>query len=240
MRCMDALGLGPGDVAALIGCGGKTTLMLALAREARGGKVIVSTTTRMYRPARGAYDRAIAPGEPPGPGINLLLCGADGDGKCAGPPPDSWVRYAAPDTLILLEADGSRGLPTKGWAAHEPVIPPVATATVGVCALWPVGHPMGADTTHRPGAFMALTGLREGERITLRAIADMISGQDGMFARARGRRVLLINQVEDEAARVQARALVGLLPRHFLEGLARAAVGSARNGQCEVLYERDA
>lgn len=240
MRCMDALGLGPGDVAALIGCGGKTTLMLALAREARAGRVIVSTTTRMYRPARGAYDRAIALGEPPGPGINLLLCGADGDGKCAGPLPDSWARYAAGDTLILLEADGSRGLPTKGWAAHEPVIPPAVTATVGVCALWPVGRPMGADTTHRPAAFTALTGLREGEGITLQAIADMISGGGGMFARARGRRMLLINQAEDEATRVQARALIGLLPRPFLQTLTRVAAGSARNGHCEVLYERDA
>ena len=50
IQIADLLGIGPG-VTALVGGGGKTTLMMTLARELRSrGSVIVTTTTKILRP----------------------------------------------------------------------------------------------------------------------------------------------------------------------------------------------
>ena len=52
MTLSDALGVGPGEVVAFIGAGGKTTAIYRVAADlaARGLKVIVTTTTKIFPP----------------------------------------------------------------------------------------------------------------------------------------------------------------------------------------------
>lgn len=220
-----ALGIAPGDLAAIIGCGGKTTLMLRLALESRARQTIISTTTRILPP----------PKETLRPGISLLASPAE-NGKLCGPSPDQFMPLMADDILLLVEADGSRGLPLKGWADHEPVVPEGTTATIGVCTLWPIGTPYSSDNTHRPERFAALTGTTPGDTVTPEMVATMISHPDGIFAKAAGRRVLYINQIASDAALAMAHAVCALLPEAFLHTLDRIVCGSL-HGYCHsILY----
>ena len=135
------MGLTSGDVVAIVGSGGKTSLLTRLAKENQHRRVLVSTTTKMLRTELEQMTGA------------HLLHGTGANGKVTAPPMEALETACANFDLSLLECDGSKGLPLKGWAAHEPVVPVFATVTVGMLPLWPLGRPVGATTVHREAAF---------------------------------------------------------------------------------------
>ncbi len=198
--------------------------------ENRHLPVLFSTTTRILEPPVDVTDRRVdadgedAPDVLPA-GVNLA-CAACGGGKLRGLDPDALARLRPADGLTILEADGSRGLPLKGWADHEPAVPGFATATVGVCVLWPQGSPFRAEDAHRPELFRKTTGLRDGDIVEVEHVAMMV---DEMFRHAVGRRALLVNQIEapgqEAAARLLAQRLAGM----------RVVAGSVRNGIAVLL-----
>lgn len=204
-----ALGIGPGDVISLIGCGGKTSLMYRLAAENRHLPVLLSTTTKILPPPDSVIDYSPAPDGILPAGVSLL-CSAAGR-KLGGIDSALLTAHIPPEGITLLEADGSRGLPLKGWAAYEPVIHPRTTATVGIAVVWPVGR-SGRGLVQRPELYTALTGTTEEEPICTEHIAAMITQPGGMFAKARGRKILFINQVEAPPDRELAMQLAALLP----------------------------
>ncbi len=225
-----ALGMGAGDVAALVGCGGKTALANRLAMENRHLPVLFSTTTRIVEPPEEVPDCRVDAAEPAcgiRPGV-ALACAACGGGKLRGPGEDAIARLRPGGGVTILEADGSRGLALKGWAEHEPAVPAFATVTVGVCALWPVGRAFRAEEAHRPELFRKLTGLRDGDIVREEHIAAMLAG---MFRNAAGRRALLINQTETPELAAAARGLA-----RRLDGM-RVVAGSVRDGTALLLRE---
>lgn len=131
MNCLNALVFSAG-VAFFVGSGGKTTLIGTLAHEARerGLRVILATTTHFF-PFSGIetvsgnrledVDRTLERA-----GIACVAAPASGkagaEGKL-GPSPLSLDVLAAAADLVLVEADGSKRLPLKAHAEHEPVVP---------------------------------------------------------------------------------------------------------------------
>ncbi|MCL2368342.1 MAG: selenium cofactor biosynthesis protein YqeC [Oscillospiraceae bacterium] len=181
MSYTEFLGLKPGDVVAIVGSGGKTTLLWQLAAENRDRRVLVSTTTKMMCPT--AEERA---------GIELLHGPIEGE-KITAPDMDALRAASAEAELTLIECDGAKRLPLKGWADHEPVVPDFATVTIGVLPLWPLGHPVGEEIVHRVEAFCALTGAKLGDPVTSDHLIRVITHPDGLFRRARGRQILYLN-----------------------------------------------
>ncbi len=170
MLVADALCVKKG-LTAVIGSGGKSTLLLRLARElAPGGRVLLATSTHMFPP----------------PGIPLVTRGVDEVGKafeatdtvCAGllcadgklaAPAFTWEEAARAADYVLIEADGSRGLPLKAHAAHEPVIPPDADviAVIGASGFGRTA----SEAVHRPGLYAAALCISETEPVTPEAYA---------------------------------------------------------------------
>lgn len=229
-----AVELLPHDVVSIIGCGGKTMLTHRLAQENRNLRVLLSTTTKIRPPDDLLIDRVLPLQSDVPEGVNLLA-GAAEDGKLTSPPPDRLQSALASADLSLIESDGSRCLPLKGWRDTEPVIIEQTTLTLGVCVLWPVGEPLTEEIVHRPAEFFALTGAREGEPCTLAHIAAMVSHPHGMFQKAAGRRILYINHLDEGDATQQATGLVSLLPPSFRQTLSGILYGSLRNGFCRRL-----
>lgn len=232
---------------ALVGSGGKTTLLWRMAGHFRGRqteRVLVSATTKIAPPAPLAFDRFYSPAAlqagPALPGVTLAgevfpqrditKLGLD-DAALLG-------RAAAGYSRVLLEADGSKQLPLKGWAGHEPVVPSFADATVGLLPLWPLGLPADEKLIHRPERFCPLAGLRPGEVIGPQHLARVITAREGLFGGARGARILLLTQVENRETQVQAEQLVSLLDKDFLAGLSAVVAGSARQNEGVLLWSR--
>lgn len=211
-----------------VGAGGKTSLLLHLARELEAGglPVLVTTTTHLADPrgeAASPFARvllrpeleeplpAAAPLPRPCPGVTLLVARATEEPrKLKGVDPAQVARLAAAWPFVLVEADGARRLPIKAPAAHEPVVPDGTLLTVGVVGLDALGRPMDGETVHRAERFAAVTGCAPGAPIGWEHVVALARDPEGLFRGARGRRAVVLNKSDAAPFRpspVQAEAL---------------------------------
>ena len=199
-------------VTALIGGGGKTTLMYTLAEELRRrGTVIVTTSTHIQRPEQypvltAADDAAVAAALAEHGAV--CVAGETAEGKlCA--PALSFETLAALADFVLVETDGSKRLPMKAHAPHEPVIPPNARRTVYVVGADGFGRPI-RQVCHRPERYAALCGAAEDDVVTpaLEAAVLHAEGYDTGW--------VFINKVETAEDWRNAEALAALLPGRVL------------------------
>jgi molybdenum cofactor cytidylyltransferase len=213
---VDALDLvhAPGLVA-VVGGGGKSSLLFALA-ECLSGRVVLTTTTRIFaaQTSRAAALCTTADegwqDELEGSAGNLLIVGRVEGERAGGVPPDLPAQWLARPRVdwVVVEADGSRMLPVKAPAEHEPVIPEqtsLLVAVVGIDAL--------ADSiervAHRPERVAEITGLAPSQHLTPEAIGDLLtSPRGGLKGVPHGARVaVLINKVESSAQRSAAQRI---------------------------------
>jgi probable selenium-dependent hydroxylase accessory protein YqeC len=215
---IEALGLEHARLVALCGAGGKTSLMLALAREmaARGERVLVTTTTKI----------AAAEGEgpfPPGVSISYREKSADGR-KLTGHPPEEvdTFKQCGHFDRILVEADGSRRKPLKAPAAHEPVIPSSADAAVVVAGMSGLGLPLSEETVFRAEIWSALSGTALGASVDAESFARVALHEAGLAKGCPGasRTMLFLNQVHTPGARTAAATIA-----HLVSATTRAPFG---------------
>ena len=208
-------------VTAIIGSGGKTTLMLTLARElSAAARVIVTTTTHIYPPSGmrclmqpSAAEIAEALAEHP-----CVAVGSPArEGKLAAAEIPMAVLAELAD-YVLAEADGSRQLPLKAHAAHEPVIPENSRRVICVVGASGFGKPV-RETVHRWERFCGLTGAAETEPVTPELAAKALL--------AEGRcDTMLLNQIDGADRRPAAERFAAELAGHGL----RVWGGSLRLG----------
>lgn len=186
------LHIAPG-VTAIIGSGGKTTLMYRLAKELSSqGSVIVTTSTHIFPPEHLPF--ATETGKVSG----VLCVGTPCENGKVAAPTQSFSQLENLADFVLVEADGSKRLPLKAHDVHEPVIPLNAGQVICVVGASGLNLPVG-EVVHRPEIFTALTGSKIA---TPRAVATALK-QEGFCTR------VLINQAETnrEAAQELANAL---------------------------------
>ena len=179
-------------VISVVGAGGKTSLISAWARElaAAGKSVIITTTTHMFRPERMEEDgiKVIAADDPEKPG------------KLKAPPEDVLSSLRDEADVVLIEADGSRRMPLKWPAAHEPVIPDYTDITVCVAGLSAIGRPV-TDTVYRademPEALMR-------DIVDFNLVHALVSSVNGGRKGARGEFRVFMNQVDNDTDRLAA------------------------------------
>ncbi len=215
-----ALGIEQGDVVCCIGAGGKTSLMLHLAQEAKelGLKVLVTTTTKIFIPDTDRYDaldlsgELFAAGSVPVPGISVGGRPDPVAGKMRGAETDLLAVQRQLFDLLLIEADGAAQKPLKGWNATEPVIPEFTTRTIGIIDIETIGRIICASLVHRLEIFSELTGGKVGEPVTVDHLYHLVVHHKGLFSRSRGEKILFINKVESAMDRCHVDQLRALLP----------------------------
>ena len=205
MDLRQTLQIRPG-VTAIIGGGGKTTLLYALAREAsKDARVIVCTTTHIFPPEHlpclitddASEIRAALLN------TNCVCVGSrSAEGKFSAPA-ISFAQLLPLADYIFVEADGSKHLPLKAHAPHEPVIPPEANQTILVLGASGLGKPIG-QAAHRPALYAQKLGVTEDTLVTP-ALAARLVTLEALHTR------VLINQVETEEQWTLARALAACL-----------------------------
>ncbi len=212
MALAKLLGIRPG-VTAVIGGGGKTTLLRTLGEElAAGGKqVLLCTTTKIL----------------PFPGLPCARTGEELEALrrehrllCAGTPVPGTEKLTAPETpmaelaarfgYVLVEADGAAHRPLKAHAPHEPVIPAEANQTICVVGASGFGQHI-ADAAHRPERYAALAGAAETAEATPETEAAVLRAE-ALHTR------VYVNQVETLWDLADAKALAALLECPVLAG----------------------
>ena len=215
MELAELLAVEPG-ITALIGSGGKTTALYLLAEElSRRGTVICAASTRILRPdhlpvlldpSAEALSAALAE--------SRVVCAgrAAAEGKLTAPSL-SWAALTALADYVLVEADGAHRLPCKAHLPHEPVIPAGTGQAILLAGASGLGRPV-QEAAHRPEVFCRLSGLREGDLITPRALAEVIR-REGLADK------VFVNQAELPGAMEQVRELAALLPVPVFAGSLR-------------------
>ena len=206
----------PRGVTAIIGSGGKTTLMLHLAQRLPGRR-IVCTTTKIYPPQQlpiytGAdpaelsclldQHGCVCVGQPAAQGkLTLPLCGLD--------------TLAALADYVLVEADGSKHLPLKAHLPGEPVIPPQAAQVLLVVGMTGIGQPI-CEAVHRPERFAQLTGKTPQAPAEALDVARVILREQLAHA-------VILNQMDAGDLESAARQLANALPGPVYAGSVRSA-----------------
>jgi molybdenum cofactor cytidylyltransferase len=224
MNLVQALRLRGSPRLALVGAGGKTTALFQIARQLTPPVIITATTHLAYEQAFQAdrWIQAVSPADLPAPeGVQpelLLITGpVSGDGRTQGVAPDVLVGLQElSDHLgcpLLIEADGSRRLPVKAPAEHEPAIPQFCDHVLVSAGLSALGMPLGEKYVHRWERFLAISGLSPGERITPQALARVLLHPQGGLKNipAGARRAALLNQADSVELQAQAATIAGLL-----------------------------
>ena len=162
-------------IIAVVGSGGKTTLVKKLAAQYRseGKSVFVTTTTHMFieedtvltEDARPILEKL----QETGHAMAGVPCGI----KIKALPPETFAAVCAHADVVLVEADGSRHMPLKYPNAGEPVIP---EGTGEIIVVW---GPHGLDkpareVCHRLDLVIRCLGITEDTRITRAHVGQLL------------------------------------------------------------------
>lgn len=211
-------------VTAIIGSGGKTTLLRTLSGEL-SGRVLLCTSTHfqgyadlptVLDPTESDLRKTLA--------AHPIVCaaGRSPTGKLVdcGLPYETLADLA---DFVLVEADGSRRRPLKAHALHEPVIPSCTRQVICVVGLSGLHRPV-SEVVHRPELFYPLAGCTPEDEATPERVARALVQEhlaDTYF----------LNQAESESALQDAKIIASHLKPHGFSVVA----GSQREKRYLVL-----
>ncbi len=244
----EAFGLAEHRSVWLIGGGGKTSLMFALARAAvaAGRTALTTTSTRIRVPAPDESPETLVDAEAPAHASALrervaerrhltLVADRRDDGKLGG------FDAAALEALIdadladhvLVEADGSAGRSLKAHREHEPVLSPRADLVVAVIGADCLGVPVDDAHVHRAALFRRRLGLGEEAHVTPADVAAIVLHRDGYLARVapRSEVAVFLAGVRGALARDAALIAAALRERDRERRIGAIVIGDTRTGE---------
>lgn len=163
-------------IIAVVGSGGKTTLIRKLAQRYRsqGKSVFVTTSTHMFIEEdtllTGDADTILQVLEDKG----YAMAGIPDGLKFKALPEETYNEVCKYADVVLVEADGSKHLPLKYPNDTEPVIPDNAQEIILVCGLNALGR-KAKDVCHRLELVKACLGIGEDTIITPVHVQKLLS-----------------------------------------------------------------
>ena len=190
-------------ITALVGAGGKTTVLTKLVEygEYSGQPLLVTTTTRLYETQVAQWNpsygddfneadhwcsQAIQRGR-----CSAWFSGIEGTKVQALT--DRQIEAMAqvhPDWQILVEADGAKEKWLKAPKKTEPVIPSLTATTIGVLNLQMLTKPLSPMYVHNLPEVCHLLEREEGAIMTPFLLARLVLHKEGLFQYSKGKKVL--------------------------------------------------
>jgi len=224
---------------AIVGAGGKTSAMFALARQV-DGPAWVTTTAHLGTDQTAFADlfcmveseHDINPDLWLKQKVTLVTGAATSDDRLHSPASEllELIHQAAEreGVRLIFEADGSRSIPLKAPGEHEPPIPAWARQVIVVVGASALGRPLNEGTVFRAGRYAELTGLQEGETITIESVRDMLLHSLGGLKNIppAALKAVLFNQSEDT---VTQGIIQYIVPDLLAGGYDRVIVGGVKH-----------
>ncbi len=241
-----ALGVRRGSIVALVGGGGKTSAVLALAAELeRAGQRVLATTTTKVGPTlaaampvvlwAGSSDHGVVARELEARGSVFVAGGRGSDGKYLGIDPAAPAALLAEvgADVVVVEADGARQRSLKAPGEHEPVLPVGADIICPMAGLDVLGLPLDPESVHRPEL---VRGISPGARVTPELLARVVTSERGGLKGAPESAAIrpILNKMlatSSETAAATARLILGMCP----ERIDRVILAEIRDGSFSVL-----
>lgn len=180
---VQALSLEQYRAIAIIGGGGKTTLMGVLANEFDGERVAMCTTTKIYKPKEYTTNCRREHMQGVFANSGCMTFGSDFLHKLANPPDDFFTYALEYCDRLLIEADGSARLPLKAPNDTEPVYVPNVDCVIAVLGLGGIGKTIG-ECCHRPELVCGVLQKSVDDLVTVEDILLLLTHKDGVFKNA--------------------------------------------------------
>jgi molybdenum cofactor cytidylyltransferase len=223
-----AFRIGSNERIAVVGAGGKSTLVFQLAHQFKS-PVLAAATTHLSKAQLEYADRHIQLDEkvstetgigPILPGITLFTGCSATDGRQTGLTMEQVeiIRQTS-DIMhlpVIIEADGSRMLPLKAPGMNEPPIPQWVSLVIIVAGMSGLGKPLAEGFIHRPEVFSRLSGIAPGSPVTMEGLCRMLVHPEGGLKNIppQARKIVLFNQADSdeqqERVRQAADSLLGV------------------------------
>lgn len=244
MDWREAFAIAPHRAVQLIGAGGKTSLMFALAHAslAAGERVITTTTTRIREPGAAESPALVLLGD----GDDAFARIADAlrahghvtvaasrlgtEGKLAGLALEALAALldAGLADRVIVEADGARGRSLKAHAAHEPALLACGGAVIAVVGADVLGRPLDEAHVHRAMLLAERLGVDAGTPVSPETIVGALLGPGGWLARVPDdtETSVFVSHASGDEARAAGRALAAALIRADALGrITRVVIG---------------
>ncbi len=200
----DDLGLGTHEHIAIVGGGGKTTVMHALGHQLAGTRVL-TCTTKMGHDQTGGLPVLLSPTDAElaeaAIGSPVVVWKSIDGQKAIGVDPETCDGWFGAVDHVIIEADGSRRRPFKAPADYEPVVPSTTTLMVSVIGADALGRVI-ADQCHRPLRVAALAECTPYERLSPEAAATVLLHDRGARKELPpdARFAVVVSKVDDASA----------------------------------------
>ncbi|PIP09040.1 MAG: putative selenium-dependent hydroxylase accessory protein YqeC [Syntrophobacteraceae bacterium CG23_combo_of_CG06-09_8_20_14_all_50_8] len=219
------------ELICLVGAGGKTTTMFALAQALKSlnKRVLVTTTTHIFYPGNKECDTIIVNDTAdigifhtiPEGTVTVFGSGVVNEAKLAGVD-EKFVEQLYQQKIfdyILVECDGSKQKPIKAPAHYEPIVPDNVTRAIGVIGLDAVGNPINEEYVHRLKLFCNVVKRPPGEILDEEAVVNLIVSPQGLFKGVPDgcRKYVVLNKAENAQRRTYAEnILIRLMKRDYI------------------------
>ena len=220
MQLIEILGidLDKNSVISVVGGGGKTTTIFMLGEELKelGKKILITTSTAIFIPDKSIYNDLFTKEVPkdfiPQAGTITYFSEEMDEFKLKTKKIELIEEIIKREIFdfILIEADGSKGMPIKAPASHEPVVSRCTIITIGVIGLDSLGTEINDINVHRPEVLKKLIN-EDINKIDVDVIISLVQDKNGLFKNCFGRKILLLNKANNNLRISQARVIKELL-----------------------------
>ncbi|MEM7540643.1 MAG: selenium cofactor biosynthesis protein YqeC [Pseudomonadota bacterium] len=201
---------------AFVGAGGKKSAMYSFA-SAHTGRVLLSSTSHMYRYDEGQVDVIVEAGSLrldriPTRGRVVAVAGKTDTPERVGGIDDELIGElwrSGQFEALYIKADGARARWIKAPAEHEPLVPSIADVVIPLVSIKVLGRELASGIAHREKELSAVTGCAYDEPLTEHHLARLLVHEDGALRGIpqRAAVVPLINMVDDDEYRTHARSV---------------------------------
>jgi len=240
------LDIGENEVISVIGSGGKTTFILEMARAFKEEeKILIGPTTKMQANIMDEMDicflgeQVIKTKKIDKNGIYFTGSYNADKKKLSSLPLEEWkyLIKASKYDKVLLEADGSKTLLLKGWAAYEPVILSETTMTIGIIPITAYGMYANNKTVFRFEKFKKIANILENEIVDEQILAKVIGHSKGLLGTAQGCKIVFINKCDLEEDFENAKRVVRAIDDDILKGIDKIIAGSLKHKKWLLLHD---
>ncbi|WP_066713747.1 selenium cofactor biosynthesis protein YqeC [Clostridium sp. Marseille-P299] len=201
---IDALSLSftSNETISFVGGGGKSSIIKKLSQELKALKkrTIITTTTHIYAPEHNVVliedlDKIKKELDE----NYVVTVGLPCDNQKLKSVSESFLnQLPSICDVLLIEADGSKHLPIKAPAIHEPAIPTFTTLVVGVAGLDCLAKPMN-EISHRPEILARILEKKQEDILLPSDVAKVLESEHGQRKNVTCRYEMVLNKADNQA-----------------------------------------
>ena len=160
-------------------------------------------------------------------------------GKITSLSPELLENISEKCDYMIIEGDGSKMKPLKGWKKTEPVYTKNTTKSVGILPINIIGNKINDVNIHRMEEFLEISKGQKNETLTLNHLYNLIVNKNGLFQYSLGEKILILNCAERDKDKENALNLAEMIKNNINFKDIKICVTSLKNSEYYKIEENN-